>query len=128
MPLVALLTGVFSSVADLFKAHIESPEKQTIALAQLQEAQDKAIKAATEVELAKIDLEKVQSQSSNWLVSGWRPGISLLLAIMILLESFGLIHPNPHFWDLATYFLGGFAVSRSAEHAMSIYKTGKRMS
>lgn len=127
MSLVAILSGVFSSLTDLFKTNIESEEKRTLALAQLQEAQDKAIKAATEVEMAKIDLEKAQSQSSNFLVYAWRPITVLILVAIVLLESFGYAHPNAHFWDLVTYFLTGIGISRSAEHGVSIYKTGKRM-
>jgi len=130
MPILALLTGVFSSIADLFKTHIQEPQAQMTALAALQEQQNKALAIAADLEKEKLELQKVALTSNNKLVADYMPIIAICMTLLIVAMSFHLVPMPPDnspIWQLMEWVFGTSIGAHGGMHVASIVKTGERM-
>lgn len=128
MPIAALIASLFGPAVDLVKKLIGKEEDQTKAIAELQAVQAKIVDTVVELEKQKYELMKTESSSANFITNSWRPIASLLIVIVIVISSFGLIHPDEHFWNLAEAFLGIYIGGRSGEKIVGavMSKVGKK--
>ena len=107
---------------------ISDPELKLKLLASLQEAESKMMESRAKTIVA-------EASSEHWLVAAWRP-ITMLTFVVIIannyivvpyLKSFGYEVPTldipPDMWTLIQLGLTGYIVGRSAEKAVSIYKS-----
>jgi hypothetical protein len=118
MPILAWISSLFSpAVSILENLHTSDADKMRLQneLAQIQANVNEKVMA---LEMEKIKLQEVEANSTNWLTSSWRPLLSLAIGVIIIAASFHLIpDPTARFWDLAQYFLVGYAGGRSIESA-----------
>lgn len=118
--LPALIASLFAPAVDLIKKFVSKDEDLTVAMAKMEEVQAKMVATLMEADKRRYDLMTEEVKSSNWLVSSWRPLLSLALGIIVILSSFGLVHPDEHFWNLANGFLGLYIGGRSVEKSAEI--------
>jgi hypothetical protein len=115
MPISTLIASLFAPAVDLIKKFVSKEEDVTKALTELQNVQLKVIETVTKLETEKYELMKTEASSANWITSAWRPIASLAIVCVAILASFGIGHPDNHFWELAQAFLGIYAGSRGVE-------------
>lgn len=114
--------AIIAAVASLFEPATKILENLHISEADRLKLQNELAKIQADtqakfiqLEQDKLDLQKVEANSSSILQSSWRPACSIMIVIVITLSSFGFLHPDKNFWSLAEYFLLGYTGFRSAE-------------
>ena len=76
-----------------------------------------ALQARKEVMIA-------EAQSSSLLQTAWRPMCSILLIMLVVLDSFDIVTADEQLYTLATAFLGLYTAGRSTEKAAKVIKLG----
>ena len=67
------VSGIFSGIKELISQFHTSPEEKSKALQQVMEFEGKLYQIAASVDVAQIELNKVEAASPNLFNSGWRP-------------------------------------------------------
>jgi predicted PurR-regulated permease PerM len=118
--ILGFITSLFSpATAILNNLHADETQKQQLQ-AQITKIQADVTEKMVALEMEKVKLQEMESQSTNWLVSSYRPIVYLIVTAIVLLQSFNLCHPAESFWTFAQVILGvGFA-GRTYEKAAEI--------
>lgn len=115
MGILAWISGIFTPAVDLVK-NLHTSDADRMALEnQLSKIKADVESKMIELEMEKIKLQEVEATSANWIVAAWRPISSIAIVGIIIAASFGLAHPDQKFYDLAQWFLVGYAGGRSLE-------------
>ena len=118
MPIFAWITSLFAPATEILK-NLHTSDGDLLKLKnELAKIQSDVQTKLIELEMEKIELQKVEANSTNWVVAVWRPLCSIAIVIIIVAASFGLAQPNQQFYDLAQWFLVGYAGGRSIEKAL----------
>lgn len=114
--------AIIAAVASLFEPATKILENLHISEADKLKLQNELAKIQADtqakfiqLEQDKLDLQKVEANSTNWCQANWRPICSMAIVVIIICASFGIIHPDQKFWSLAEYFLLGYTGGRSLE-------------
>jgi len=116
--ILAFISSIFAPATEILKnVHTSDADRMKL------ENEFEKIKAGISekmiaLEMEKIKLQETEVQSSNWIVAAWRPLCSIAVVGIIIAASFGLAHPDQKFYDLAQWFLVGYAGGRSLEKAL----------
>ena len=135
--------SVFSFITDLFKpatkliddlhysGHEKAKSKEKLAQLknELATIQSKANSKFLDLEMAALQARKevmiAESKSTSKLQSSWRPICSILLILLVVLDSFGIVNANQDLYTLAMSFLGLYGFGRSVEKTADTVKLGK---
>ena len=129
MGLFSFIAGIFAPAVKLVdEVHVSEEEKLKLRN-ELAKIQESAMSKMMELEKAAIDAQAsvsvAEANSKHWLTANWRPLTSVTLVGLILAASFGWIVLDAKVYELATYFLGGYAGGRSLEKFGAALKLGK---
>lgn len=69
-----------------------------------------------------FDLAKAETTSAHLITAIWRPVCSIVLILLIILESFGLCELNDKVYEITQILLGVYASSRGLEKITSSFK------
>lgn len=123
------IANLFKPAADLVdNLHTSTEEKMVLRneLASIQQEANKQFLELARTELeARTAMVQAEASSSHWLQGNWRPICSILLILIVVLDSFSLVNASPELYTLATSFLGLYGAGRSIEKAASVVKLGK---
>jgi hypothetical protein len=66
---------------------------------------------------AKSSIITAEAKSDSWIARNWRPITMLTFLVLIVCDSFGVLHQPlaPQMWTLLQLGLGGYVVGRSVE-------------
>jgi hypothetical protein len=83
-----------------------------------------------DLEKSKLELHaklvESESKSEHWIVYGWRPAVSIVLTISLMLSAYGIGNPGPELYELASIILGGTIGSRGLEKIAKVVTVGKK--
>tara|TARA_R100001594_G_scaffold127731_1_gene165569 strand:- start:760 stop:1149 length:390 start_codon:yes stop_codon:yes gene_type:complete len=129
MSVLSFISGLFKPAVSLIdELHVSEEEKGKLRneLAQIQsQAQKHLLDYEGKVVEARSKLLVSESSSKFWLTSAWRPLMSMLLILCIVLASYGIGNPDERIYELAKVLLGIYAGSRSCEKIIKVSKFGK---
>ena len=129
MSVLSFISGLFKPAVSLIdELHVSDEEKGKLRneLAQIQsQAQKHLLDYEGKVVEARSKLLVSESSSKFWLTSAWRPLMSMLLILCIVLASYGIGNPDERIYELAKVLLGIYAGSRSCEKIIKVSKFGK---
>ena len=129
MSIFPFISNLFAPAANLVdNLHTSTEEKQKLRneLAKIQsQAQKQMLDYEAKVVEARSKLLVAESGSKFWLTSAWRPLMSILLILCIVLASYGIGNPDERIYELAKILLGIYAGSRSCEKIVKVSKFGK---
>lgn len=116
--ILSFITGIFAPATEILKnVHTSDADRMKL------ENELQAIKSAVSekmiaLEMEKIKLQEIEATSNTFIVAAWRPMCSIAIVGIIIAASFGWAHPDAKFYDLAQWFLVGYAGGRSLEKAL----------
>lgn len=131
MGIIELIAGIFKPAAELIdNVHTSAEEKLQLQkeMQRIQaEFQGKLIEYETRLMDAQASVIRAEATSSSWLASNWRPVAMMTFLVLVVLDSFNLLHNplSPEAWTLLQIGLGGYVVGRSAEKIVGQFPKGK---
>ena len=121
MGIADIVSGVFKPIVDVIDHITVSGEDKAKLQYQLLSGQLAAAQAVTSYEQQLLEGQQkviaAEASSSNWLASSWRPITALTFLVLVVCDSFGLLHSPlaPQAWSLLQIMIGGYTVGRSVE-------------
>ena len=121
MGIADIVSGVFKPIVDVIDHITVSGEDKAKLQSQLLSGQLAAAQAVTSYEQQLLEGQQkviaAEASSSNWLASSWRPITALTFLVLVVCDSFGLLHSPlaPQAWSLLQIMIGGYTVGRSVE-------------
>jgi len=129
MSIFSFISNLFAPAANLVdNLHTSTEEKQKLRneLAKIQsQAQKQMLDYEAKVVEARSKLMVAESGSKFWLTSAWRPLMSILLILCIVLASYGIGNPDKEVYELTKILLGAYASGRTLEKVVKVSKFGK---
>ena len=110
---------LFSPATKLVEALDISGNKKVELNNMFADIQAKYSTSILDLEKAKLEMHsrlvESESKSEHWIVYAWRPTVSVIIVVALLLSAYGIGNPRAELFDLASIILGGTIGGRSLE-------------
>lgn len=119
MGILNWIANIFTPATKLVEALDISGNKKTELVNVLADIQAKYSTAILDLEKSKLEMHsklvEAESKSEHWIVYSWRPAVSIVITLSLMLSAYGIGAPGPELFDLASIILGGTIGGRSLE-------------
>lgn len=121
MNILDILGSIFRPIADVIDHVLPSGDAKVQLQTKLLEGQIQAATQLQAYELQLLDAQQkivvAEAQGNSWLQRSWRPLTMLTFLVLVVCDSFGLLHSPlaPEAWTLLQIGLGGYVAGRSLE-------------
>lgn len=119
MSIFSFIGGIFKPAADLIdNVHTSKEEKLQLRnqLAQIEaNVATKMLEFQSSLIAANAKVASAEQEHGNWLSKSWRPVVSIVMTIMLVIMALGKIPFNEYLATIAGGFLGIYTGARSYE-------------